>query len=372
MARSAEQVDHAFRHAMAELMSPSGAQQCLDSQVKVRQFNGRIDTNWGILSYSALAQAGHHAHEAVTSNPDDCVYVELPGGTDENHDRSLSADANSEAQQAEVVYNQFTFPKGANAGTCLHWMFENLDFSQPVKEQQSIIAEGLTKYGFDLVWLDTVSDWMQRALNYQLGGHRLSDIPSQAMKVEMEFYFDFSHLSSVIFGNALRTVGVSETQLERGYSGQFASQGVLKGFIDLTYRVDGKYYVLDYKSNFLGDDIQAYQKGHLEQAMSDHNYFLQALIYLLALHRFLEARLDNYDFDRHIGGALYYFVRGVPTETGLSAEGVDETGIYRPLVTKEAVLHLDNALRNGTENDKTPIAATPLETATGQIGFNFD
>ena len=84
-------------------------------------------------------------------------------------------------------------------------------------------------------------------------------------------------------------------------------EGLLTGFMDLVFEAQGRYYVLDYKSNRLPD----YALPTLKAAMLDHRYDVQAVLYVLALHRLLKNRQPGYDFDQHMGGALYWFVRGV-------------------------------------------------------------
>jgi exodeoxyribonuclease V beta subunit len=84
-------------------------------------------------------------------------------------------------------------------------------------------------------------------------------------------------------------------------------EGLLTGFMDLVFQHEGRYYVLDYKSNRLPD----YAPATLKAAMLDHRYDVQAVLYVLALHRLLKCRLPEYDFAQHMGGALYWFVRGV-------------------------------------------------------------
>jgi len=84
-------------------------------------------------------------------------------------------------------------------------------------------------------------------------------------------------------------------------------QGMLTGFMDLVLLHEGRYYVLDYKSNRLSD----YNQPQLQQAMLAHRYDVQAALYLLALHRLLKSRLPDYDYDLHVGGALYLFLRGI-------------------------------------------------------------
>jgi exodeoxyribonuclease V beta subunit len=86
---------------------------------------------------------------------------------------------------------------------------------------------------------------------------------------------------------------------------------MLKGYIDLVFCFQDRYYVLDYKSNHLGENVAAYAQTNMEKAMLEHRYDLQYVLYTLALHRLLKARLPGYDYQRHVGGAVYLFLRGV-------------------------------------------------------------
>jgi exodeoxyribonuclease V beta subunit len=112
--------------------------------------------------------------------------------------------------------------------------------------------------------------------------------------------------------------------------------GMFKGFIDLAFELDGRYYVTDYKSNWLGADIQAYDAMAMEKAILEHRYDLQYVLYLLALHRQLRARLADYDYDRHVGGALFIFLRGA------SSSG---HGVYHAKPPRELIESLDALFR---------------------------
>ena len=85
----------------------------------------------------------------------------------------------------------------------------------------------------------------------------------------------------------------------------------LNGFIDLVFEHEGRFYVLDWKSNVLGTNREDYGPAPVATAMAEHGYHWQYLLYTVALHRFLSLRLPGYDYDRHMGGALYLFIRGV-------------------------------------------------------------
>ena len=109
-------------------------------------------------------------------------------------------------------------------------------------------------------------------------------------------------------------------------------EGLMTGLIDLTYLFDGRWYVLDWKSNRL----PGYGPAQLEEAMAYSEYHLQALIYTLALHRWLRFRLgEGYDYARDFGGARYLFCRGI------DAAGNDGQGIQAWRFEPELVHALD-------------------------------
>jgi exodeoxyribonuclease V beta subunit len=95
----------------------------------------------------------------------------------------------------------------------------------------------------------------------------------------------------------------------------------MKGFIDLVFEFDGRFYIADYKSNWLGDTMPDYSRARLDEEMIKHGYPLQYLIYSLALHRYLDLRLPDYDPEQHFGGAYYLFIRGMKPEWG-------QAGVY--------------------------------------------
>jgi len=119
---------------------------------------------------------------------------------------------------------------------------------------------------------------------------------------------------------------------------------MLKGFIDLVFRWNGQYYLLDYKSNWLGDSEAAYTPQAMAQAMVDHRYDLQYQLYTLALHRYLQHRLPGYDYQRHFGGVFYLFLRGVDGSS-------PENGIFTARPSAEFVAGLDALFRRAEEEE---------------------
>jgi len=111
---------------------------------------------------------------------------------------------------------------------------------------------------------------------------------------------------------------------------------MLKGFIDLLFCYQGRYFVLDYKSNYLGTAARVYNDENMLRAMLEHRYDLQYTLYTVAMHRLLKARLPDYSYERDVGGVLYLFLRGV------EAPG---HGVYADKPSLELVERLDNLLR---------------------------
>ncbi|MCW2483529.1 hypothetical protein, partial [Candidatus Symbiopectobacterium sp. NZEC135] len=103
----------------------------------------------------------------------------------------------------------------------------------------------------------------------------------------------------------------------------------------LVFCWQGRYYLLDYKSNWLGENASAYTQSAMQAAMMAHRYDLQYQLYTLALHRYLRHRVPDYDYDRHIGGAIYLFLRGVDPV-------LPTNGIFTQRLPREFVEHLDS------------------------------
>ena len=116
-------------------------------------------------------------------------------------------------------------------------------------------------------------------------------------------------------------------------------KGMLKGFIDLTFEYQGLWYVLDYKSNWLGNTISDYSRNAMENVMVEHRYDLQYQLYSLALHRLLRQRVPDYDYDKHFGGVFYLFLRGM-TATGEDS-GNTTLGVFSNRPERELIEKMD-------------------------------
>tara|TARA_B100001013_G_scaffold336479_1_gene255801 strand:- start:685 stop:1062 length:378 start_codon:yes stop_codon:yes gene_type:complete len=112
----------------------------------------------------------------------------------------------------------------------------------------------------------------------------------------------------------------------------------MKGFIDLIFQRDGRYHLIDWKSNFLGIHLEDYSQTALTEVMDREWYFLQYHLYVVALHRHLTFRLPNYDYDRDFGGVFYIFLRGVNPDKDHKA------GVYVDRPPRNLILALDKFL----------------------------
>ncbi|WP_429059403.1 exodeoxyribonuclease V subunit beta [Aeromonas veronii] len=298
---------------------------------QVRHFAGTLERDWWISSYSGLAAQGHGHSKGVLANPgfDDEVVTEAA---------ALASEQPEEAPQPSI----FTFPKGARPGTLLHSLFETIDFQsaagEPLAEH---IASLLLQDGFDESWAPVLQQQVEAVLDTPLETGfgdpvRLRDLAPERKQVELEFFLPMGRVTAP----ALTALCQQYDPLSRGNKPlSFATvQGMLKGFIDLVFEWQGRWYLLDYKSNHLGMSPADYSRPALERAMADHRYDLQYQLYSLALHRLLTLRLPGYDFEQHFGGVFYLFLRGMP-----------QGGIFHTRPSRELVLELDKLFREGSE-----------------------
>ncbi len=210
------------------------------------------------------------------------------------------------------------FAKGARAGDLIHEVMEAVEFDPAsAAERREVIAQRLARYGFDGSWLDALEATITAALERELEpGLRLGAIPRAERLAEVDFSCRLPRLGP---DDLVALARRHPDELEEREVGrmQFAEvQGFLRGAIDLFFRHEGRYYLLDWKSNWLGRSAAAYTPARMAAAMREHHYGLQARLYTLAADQYLRLRVPGYDYERDFGGVFYFFLRGVESAEG--------------------------------------------------------
>lgn len=186
------------------------------------------------------------------------------------------------------------FPRGTNAGVCLHEMLEKLDFAASAESQSEMIAEVLQRHSFEDKWLPTVSTMLDTCRLTPLIGESLSQIPPTRRLPEMGFtlYMDDFKLDDLRRWFASSEANLPPECVQAAQLLDFHDlQGYLNGFIDMVCQdSDGHVVLIDYKSNHLGNDASAYTQQAMNEAVAHHHYYLQALIYAVAIARYYALR----------------------------------------------------------------------------------
>ncbi|GAA3919733.1 exodeoxyribonuclease V subunit beta [Litoribacillus peritrichatus] len=304
------------------------SQKQVYADLEYASFSGDVESNWWVTSYSRLASA-HVDYDAS---------LEVKGYEDPK---------DSASDELLDGFQVHAFPKGAEAGTFLHTLFEELVYEECETEESyqlifdllqadnlgmELVNQALPKYVLSRMdevqqaeakqsvlasWTQVLHQMAMNVLSAPLNQRNGSNIAPVLRKtkasqrlVEMEFLIPITEPITCDQVNGIVEQDALSKNAQQGLSfGQV--QGMLKGFIDLTFESEGKFYVLDWKSNYLGADSSFYTQGAMAEAMLDHRYDFQYLLYTLALHRYLRVRIKDYDYEEHIGGAYYVFLRGV-------------------------------------------------------------
>jgi exodeoxyribonuclease V beta subunit len=338
--------------------------ESLGGELRAAEFSRRLDIAWRRTSYSALTAAAGHGHgPGVGSEPeapgiDDEAAVELAPGSDPPADAALPS------PMAEL-------PLGAGFGTLVHGIFEGADLTAADLhgELTAHAREQLVHYPVPGVEAEQLAVALLPAARTPLGplagGLRLADIAPRDRLAELDFELPLAGGDTpgpvVALGAVaplLRRHLPADDPL-RSYPDAFAElaeqtlRGYLTGSIDAVLRLPGqRFAVVDYKTNWLGPmgpegreplTSAHYAPPRLAEAMIAAHYPLQALLYSVALHRYLRWRLPGYTPERHLGGVLYLFVRGMCGPDTPTVDGVP-CGVFSWAPPAALVLELSRLL----------------------------
>ncbi len=356
--------------ALEEMPAPSGhAAPALVTEPRPRAFRRGLPRPWSLESFSSLSRAGGDREAPDVADP------EMP--------RSHLLQPETEEPEGEARPSGIAaFARGWRAGSCLHRVIEHCDLTRlddagtdariaETRIAEARIAEALRRYGLEDARSHAPSDRLPagrihgdfepaavvRELLRDLAAaplpgadFSLAGVPRDRWLVEWKFVLPLGRLTPRRLAEVFRTHGrgaVAQDYAPRLETlGRREVHGYLTGFVDLIFPHQGRWYLFDWKSNYLGPSTAAYDKGGMWHAMSHHHYVLQYHLYLVALHRFLRRRLAGYDYQRHVAGAFYVFLRGL---RGRDAGDGDEAdaGWYVDSPPGELIEALDELLGGG-------------------------
>jgi exodeoxyribonuclease V beta subunit len=339
---------------------------------------------WRISSFSALIEQRHEGSAGeprALRDPRPDHDERVSESEDEALARSGSAGRTREAD--DIV----DFPRGAAAGECLHRLFELADFTaaegwpaaiaralaerpapaapELLKRMPAMMArllEDVVSTGLASFDEDEVSGSLRfveadatparpapRAAASASTTDLVASHPSQLMLSGIPLHRRLTELEFMLSASAFDLHAMTRLLLDYGYPNLVLDastlHGYLRGFIDLVFEHRGRYWIVDWKSNHLGDSEAGYDRASMEAAMDEHGYALQSLIYCVALHRYLRGRITGYDYDRHFGASLYLFIRGVRPQW---RDGKRPAGVHRDRPPRALIERFDALLEGGT------------------------
>ncbi|BBO80405.1 RecBCD enzyme subunit RecB [Desulfosarcina ovata subsp. sediminis] len=292
-------------------------------------FGGNVSRDWRISSYSSMlagAQMKARAPLEPAVAPPSPVGDGAPSAPESAAEEQLQ-EAAAEAATARGAMGAdpsiHGFPRGPDPGTFLHGVLEwaaDQGFANLVQdsrrcEEQLAVYCQRRDWG---KWAPVMQKWLKHLLQTPLllpdgqGTVAMSALAGDGYQAELEFMLAAHRVDTRFLDQTIACdvfSGAMRPELNRD-----RLNGMVKGFIDLVFCHQDRYYVLDYKSNYLGENQQAYSAEAMATAMLEHRYDLQYVLYTLALHRLLKARLPDYSYRHHMGGVLYLFLRGVGTD----------------------------------------------------------
>lgn len=281
--------------------------------------NSKLIPDRNISSYSSI-QRKYDVAELYGGIEDEGDTIEFP---------SSYVEENGNTVENNTTLNIFTFPRGADTGNLWHEIFEMIDFSNTTVHD-SIIRESCEKHGFDYsVYGKTLKQMVTSTIQKNLldnGTLRMADLSLKQSLREMEFLLKYDAVSMEKF---LKALGFDSNKTERetifaysnikveksaGLENNSKVSYLLTGLIDLVFEHKGKYYILDYKSNYLGDETSKYNPEALSEDIWKNKYNMQYHIYCVALSKYLEKQIYEYSYEKHFGGVFYLYLRGINSQ----------------------------------------------------------
>jgi exodeoxyribonuclease V beta subunit len=287
-------------------------------QASISKLDYPIDVRWALSSFSSLMRDTYSARQEHKDHSDD---------------------HSEESKKTSIDHSlRFSLRKGADTGNLLHDILEHTNFTS---EPDWPIDSPLRRFG-GLPEAEQIelTQWLQDCLNTPLPliapekqAIKLSDLSWSQTLRESEFYFPLHDMQVKSLMTCLQAHRGNKQPINLPEQAHLF--GMMRGFIDLIFEHNGRFYVVDYKSTHLGDQFEDYHWQALKENNQHHYYDLQYLIYSLALHRYLSSRIPHYDPSLHFGGVYYLYLRGMSTQNEA------HYGIYHTAIELSLLENLD-------------------------------
>jgi exodeoxyribonuclease V beta subunit len=302
------------------VLPTSGRPAAVGAALTSRRAGRRLSGAWRVSSFSGLVQAAPDASVPIAR-----VDLEAEEGRDYDARRLDDPDRAAVAAPSPERVVLADFPAGAMPGILIHEIFEHLDFRETGAALESLVAKGLAQRGLEEKWRGPLVAAIRDVLAVPLEEGRPESALFELSRADRLDEMGFVLPVRSPPGSGALTAGALADVFERHAANDMVRRyaerarrldfpallGHLRGFVDLVFRRGERWYLADYKSNWLGPAPADYGAAALEHAMYEHDYVLQYHLYLVALHRHLALRLPDYDYGRHMGGAYYLFLRGM-------------------------------------------------------------
>lgn len=294
----------ADQHTPCSKLKPALADAVLQDSPN---YQADFERNWTIGSFSRLTKDMTPTRTTSDLSP---LQILRPAD-DETSPTDDDASLLRVAQRSPAAWHKFA--RGPEAGNFLHDQLEWLATEGFALSDNDLLAARLhrrcERAGRGSHAADVVS-WLTEVIQTRLPGPDVALVDLVTVIPEMEFWLPAQRIEAKEIDAQCRHHLLPG--FDRPSLAERKLHGMLLGFADLVFEHQGRYWVLDYKSNHLGDEDASYDSDALSRAMAKHRYDVQAAIYMLALHRLLKVRLGStYQPEKHLGGAVYLFLRGV-------------------------------------------------------------
>lgn len=285
-----------------------------------------LENKTASLSSALLPQVTAHEPVELTARQFDDRYLYQWGvGSFSN----LIAGQSYTGEQIELGSGIFSLPKGKNFGIAVHKVFQNyfsygkdefylhseryIEHPLKVEDYFRSPKPATRKEHFELARA-MIANVLELPITKGGTTLKLGDIAVTDARPEFQFFYRINKISAKLLQAIFVQHGINEIKQfaeELGSLTFSLGRGYMKGDIDLLFRDNGKYYLLDWKTNYLGPRAEDYNAEQLRSNMAEHYYILQAHIYSLAVHLFLKQQLQNYSYAKDFGGFFYIYTRGM-------------------------------------------------------------